>query len=309
MYQIGYGTAYQGIDFLGNPSAEIPKTIAYELGVEYDVNNMILVHASGYYKDVSDQIAYVGYTSIDGSVNYTTTENSNYEDIRGLEIRVQKRYGRWFTGWINYNYIVQTWGYIGRDHYYENPRDQMRYGYQNPKQEKPLARPFLRANLVLHTPKAWGPKLLGTHPLDQWQINLLLGWKAGDYITWDPLDTYELQDNLQWKSQYSADLRMGKNISTNKLDLMVFVDINNVFDLQYIAMQGFDGGDDWRNYMESLQLPMYEEEQYTAAGYTGGNDQVGDVYSDDKPHINMPNRGFLTYLNPRSITLGFRINF
>ena len=309
MYQIGYGTAYQGIDFLGNPSAEIPKTIAYELGVEYDVNNMILVHASGYYKDVSDQIAYVGYTSIDGSVNYTTTENSNYEDIRGLEIRVQKRYGRWFTGWINYNYIVQTWGYIGRDHYYENPRDQMRYGYQNPKQEKPLARPFLRANLVLHTPKAWGPKLLGTHPLDQWQINILLGWKAGDYITWDPLETYELQDNLQWKSQYSADLRMGKNISTNKLDLMVFVDINNVFDLQYIAMQGFDGGDDWRNYMESLQLPMYEEEQYTAAGYTGGDDQVGDVYSDDKPHINMPNRGFLTYLNPRSITLGFRINF
>jgi hypothetical protein len=102
---------------------------------------------------------------------------------------------------------------------------------------------------------------------------------------------------------------MGKNISTNKLDLMVFVDINNVFDLQYIAMQGFDGGDDWRNYMESLQLPMYEEEQYTAAGYTGGDDQVGDVYSDDKPHINMPNRGFLTYLNPRSITLGFRINF
>lgn len=64
----------KGIDFLGNPSAEIPKTIAYELGVEYDVNNMILVHASGYYKDVSDQIAYVGYTSIDGSVNYTTTE-------------------------------------------------------------------------------------------------------------------------------------------------------------------------------------------------------------------------------------------
>lgn len=309
MYQIGYGTAYQGIDYIGNPSAEIPKTIAYELGVEYNVSDMILIHASGYYKDISNQIAYVGYTSIDGSVNYTTTENTNYEDIRGFEIRLQKRYGRWFTGWINYNYIVQTWGYFGRDHYYENPRDQMRYGYQNPKQEKPLARPFLRANLALHTPKSWGPKLLGTHPLDQWQINLLLGWKSGDYITWDPLDTYELQDNLQWKDEFSADLRMGKNISTNKVELMIFVDINNVFDLEYISMQGFDGGDDWRNYLESLHLPMYNDEQYTAAGYTGGDDKVGDVYSNDKPHINMPNRKFLTYLNPRSISLGIRINF
>jgi len=309
MYQIGYGTAYQGIDYLGNPSAEIPKTIAYELGVEYNLSNTILLHASGYYKDVFEQIAYVNYTSIDGSVNYTTTENTNYEDIRGFEIRAQKRYGRWFTGWINYNYIVQTWGYFGRDHYYENPRDQLRYGYQNPKQEKPLARPFVRSSLVFHTPKAWGPKILGMRPFGQWQANVLLTWKAGDYITWDPLDTYELQDNLQWRSEFNSDLRIAKNISGGKTDLMFFMDITNVLGLQYISMQGFDGGDDWRNYVESLHLPMYDSEEYLAMGYTGGNDQLGDISSKDKPHINMPNRGFLTYLNPRRITIGFRYNF
>ena len=309
MYQIGYGTAYQGIDYLGNPSAEIPKTIAYELGVEYDLSNMVLLHASGYYKDIFEQIAYVDYTSIDGSVNYTTTENSNYEDIRGFEVRVQKRYGRWFTGWINYNYIVQTWGYFGRDHYYENPRDQMRYGYQNPKQEKPLARPFARSNLVFHTPQAWGLKIFKMRPLEQLQANLLLGWKAGDYITWDPLDTYELQDNLQWTSEFTADLRVAKNISSKNSDLMFFMDVTNIFGLQYISMQGFDGGDDWRNYLESLHLPMYDDDAYTAAGYAGGDDQLGDVYSKSKPHINMPNRGFLTYLNPRRFTIGFRYNF
>ena len=309
MYQIGYGTAYQGIDYLGNPSAEIPKTIAYELGVEYDLSNMVLLHASGYYKDIFEQIAYVDYTSIDGSVNYTTTENSNYEDIRGFEVRVQKRYGRWFTGWINYNYIVQTWGYFGRDHYYENPRDQLRYGYQNPKQEKPLARPFARSNLVFHTPQAWGPKIFKMRPLEQLQANLLLGWKAGDYITWDPLDTYELQDNLQWTSEFTADLRVAKNISSKNSDLMFFMDVTNIFGLQYISMQGFDGGDDWRNYLESLHLPMYDDDAYTAAGYAGGDDQLGDIYSKSKPHINMPNRGFLTYLNPRRFTIGFRYNF
>jgi len=309
MYQVGYGTAYQGIDFLGNPSADIPKTIAYELGVEYDVSKMILVHAAGYYKDVSNQIGYIGYTSIDGSVNYSTTQNNNYEDIRGFEFRIQKRYGRWFTGWLNYNYVVQTWGFFGRDHYYEDLRAQMRYGYQNPQQEKPLARPFFRANLVLHTPKAWGPQVLGARPLDQLQINFLLGWKAGEYLTWDPTDTYELQDNLQWKSQYSADLRVGKQISRDKANVQLFMEVRNVFNLKYISMQGFADGDDWRSYLESLHLPMYKDEQYEAAGYTGGNDRVGDRKSDDKPYINMPNRNFLTYLNPRRISLGLRINF
>jgi hypothetical protein len=309
MYQIGYGTAYQGIDFLGNPSAEIPKTVSYELGVEYNLSNTVLLHASGYYKDVFEQIAYVNYTNIDGSVNYTTTENSNYEDIRGFEIRAQKRYGRWFTGWINYNYIVQTWGYFGRDHYYENPRDQLRYGYQNPKQEKPLARPFARSSLVFHTPKAWGPKIFGMRPFGQWQANMLLTWKAGDYTTWDPLETYELQDNLQWRSEFNGDLRIAKNISGEKNDLLFFMDITNVLGLQYISIQGFDGGDDWRDYLESLHLPMYDGEEYLAKGYTGGDDRLGDVSSKDKPHINMPNRGFLTYLNPRRFTIGFRYNF
>ena len=309
MYQIGYGTAYQGIDFLGNPSAEIPKTVSYELGVEYNLSNTVLLHASGYYKDVFEQIAYVNYTNIDGSVNYTTTENSNYEDIRGFEIRAQKRYGRWFTGWINYNYIVQTWGYFGRDHYYENPRDQLRYGYQNPKQEKPLARPFARSSLVFQTPKAWGPKIFGMRPFGQWQANMLLTWKAGDYTTWDPLDTYELQDNLQWRSEFNGDLRIAKNISGEKNDLLFFMDITNVLGLQYISIQGFDGGDDWRDYLESLHLPMYDGEEYLAKGYTGGDDRLGDVSSKNKPHINMPNRGFLTYLNPRRFTIGFRYNF
>lgn len=158
-----------------------------------------------------------------------------------------------------------------------------------------------------------GPQVLGIRPLDQLQINFLLGWKAGEYLTWDldrSLGTYEeLQDKLQWKGQYSADLRVGKQISGDKANVQLFMEVTNVFNLKYISMQGFAAGDDWRSYLESLHLPMYRDEQFEAAGYTGGNDRVGDRKSDDKPYINMPNRNFLTYLNPRRITLGLRINF
>jgi len=267
---------------------------------------MILLHASGYYKDVSDQIGYIGYTSIDGSVNYTTTENNNYEDIRGFEFRVQKRFGRWFTGWFNYNYMVQTGGYHGRAWNYEDVRDQLRYGHQNPKQEKPLSRPYWRANLIFHTPKSFGPVLLGGRPLDKLQLNLLFGWKAGEYFTWDPLNTKELQDNLQWKGLWTADLRLAKTVVSKQTSLMFFMEINNLLGLEYLAYQGFSGGDDWRNYLESLHLPMYDSEKYKAAGYTEGDDEVGDL---DKSYINGPNRKFLANLNPRRISLGLRFNF
>ena len=98
-------------------------------------------------------------------------------------------------------------------------------------------------------------------------------------------------------------------MSSWKIDLRVFMDITNILGLQYISTQGFDGGDDWRDYLESLHLPMYDGEEYLAKGYTGGDDRLGDVSSKTKPHINMPNRGFLTYLNPRRFTIGFRYNF
>lgn len=307
MYQIGYGTAYQGIDYLGNPSADIPKTVAYELGVEYDLSNMILLHFSGYYKDVSDQIGYVGYTSIDGSVSYTTTENNNYEDIRGFEFRIQKRFGRIFTGWFNYNYMVQTWGYHGREWNYEDIRDQLRYGHQNPKQEKPLARPYWRANLTATSPKAFGPTLFGRRPLGQLQANVLLGWKAGEYFTWDPLNTHELENNLQWKGEWTADLRLAKSVAMNSGSLMFFMEITNFLGLEYLSIQGFADGDDWRKYLESLHLPMYKDEEYESQEkFTGGKDRVGDL---DKDYINGPNRKFLTDLNPRRISLGLKFNF
>jgi len=309
MYRIHYGAEARGITFIGNPSADLPKTVAYELGVEYNVRNLFLIHLAGYYKDVSDQTGSVGYRDYDGSVNYSTTENNNYADIRGFELRLDKRFGRWITGWLNYNYMVTTSGYIGRKQYYEDPLQQRLYGLQNPYQERPLARPVARANLNFRTPVGWGPAMVGIKPLGDIRISTLFQWKAGSYVTWDPLQTYELQNNLQWKGEYYFDSRLSKRMRFGKYSIEVFADIKNLFDTKYIQTQGFINSADSQRYYESLHLHMYEGEDYQAAGYTPGNDKPGDRKSEDKPYINMPNRDFLTYLNPRTIFFGLKVDF
>jgi len=316
MYLIRYGSQASGITFIGNPSADLPQTVAYELGVEYNVRDMFLIHLSGYYKDVRNQTGNIGYRSYDGTVNYSTVENNNYADIRGFELRLDKRFGRWVTGWVNYNYMVQTSGYIGRRQYYEDIRQQALYGLQNPYQERPLARPVARANLNVRSPRNWGPTVAGINPLSQIQIGLLADWKAGRYETYDPLETYELNQNLQWKSNYNVDLRLSKRGQVGKYNISLFIDVNNVFNIKTLREQGFAPDDlDRKYYLKSLHLPMYagstpeEAAEYKNLGYIAGDDKAGDIKSDDKPYINMPNIDHLTFIDMRVIYWGLRIDF
>jgi len=310
MYQIDYGRAdAKGIVFLGNPSADLPKTVSYELGVEYNVRNLFLVHLAGYYKDVSEQTGDVAYTDFDGLVDYETTENNHYADIRGFELRLDKRFGRWITGWFNYNYMVQTSGYFGRDHYYEDPLQQQRYGLQNPVQSRPLARPSMRANLNIRTPRDWGPTVAGIKPFGDINGATLFTWRAGSYQTWDPLSTFELDRNLQWKANYNFDVRFSKRMQFGRYSLTLFADIKNVFNIKTLNTRGFMDTPDREDYLESLHLKMYEGEEYQNQGLMPGNDKPGDVRSDDKPYIDMPNRDLFTFTNQRYAFFGIKIDF
>ena len=309
LYTVRYGESNRGIVFLGNPSADLPKTVAYELGYEHNIANQVLLHVAAYYKDVTDQTGEVQYTNFDGTIDYFTIENNNYEDIRGFELRLEKRYGQWITGWLNYNYMVRTYGYLGRKHYFEDPRAQEIYGMQNPYVERPIAQPFFRANVLLSTPVGWGPKIGPVDVLGSWYLGLLYEWKSGDWMTWDPLNTHKLQNNVQWKDYSNLDLRVSKDILIGQTRFSFYVDIANALNTKRLSMLGFSDQKDWDAYMRSLHLPMYDAPEYKGQNLTPGNDRPGDIRSDDKPYIDMPNRKYLMYSGLRRVYFGVRVSF
>jgi len=295
--------------FWGNPSADMPKTVAYELGYEHNIHNLFLLHLAGYYKDVTDQTGEVSYTNYDATVDYGTIENNNYEDIRGFEISLDKRVGKWITGWINYNYMVTTSGYTGRDHYFQDESLQRIYGIKHPYQERPIARPVLRANIHFAIPEDFGPTIAGLKPFGDFHLNFLYSWQAGWWQTWDPLHTYKLVNNLQWKDYSDLDVRLNKEFIIGGNHISLFMDVYNLFNTKRIDSQGFSDWEDERSYYYSLHLPQYKGEEYKQAGFVGGNDKPGDMKSKDKPYIDMPDRKFLTYLDLRTISFGLRIGF
>lgn len=305
LYTINYGMA-RGIQFMGNPELKMPKTIAYEIGVEQSLFNMFLVHVSGYYKDVTNEYTNVSYENYDGTVNYVTVSNNTYRDIRGFELKVEKRWGKWITGWVNYDYRVETRGRIGRRAYYEDIRRQQIEGMQDPFQEKPLPRPRMNAFVQLSVPLDWGPAVFGSHIFGGFSISLVHTREAGNYFTWDPLQTYDYYMNVQEKDWVNWNARISKNVALNKFKMVFYVDVRNLFNTKHMSWLGFSDQGDFEAYMKSLHLPMYNDKRYKEAGYVGGNDRFGEYGKD---YIDMPNIKFLTFLYPRTFTVGMKVNF
>jgi hypothetical protein len=310
MYNINFGAGPEGISEIGNPSLNPPRTIAYELGYEHEIAQMYLIRLTGYYKDITDQPASIRYINYDETVNYSTFQNNDYADVRGFELEIRKDFGEWVTGWLNYNYMVETHGIVGREINYQDPRKQAVYGLRNPIQEKPLPQPYARANIQVRTPVKWGPMVGGVHPLEDLSVALLCQYRSGDYLTWEPKPPFTLQNNLQWKSQWNFDARIYKTVSIGNYEVSLFADILNIFDLKYLTGRGFENENDFRDYVNSLHLPMYNGDKYkNDPTFKSGHDKVGDVRSKDKPYINMPNMDFIAWNLPRSITLGLKFNF
>ena len=322
------------ISRIGNPNLPLQKTVAYELGYEHELFNQYLLRLAAYYKDVSHQSNYVRYISADRKVNYLVTEDKNYQDIRGFEITLEKRLGRWFTGFVNYTYMVSTTGYFGRLRYYENPAEQREYERQNIYQEKPLPRPYMRANLSFHTPRDFGPSFFGINWLGEWRLNVMATWRKGYYLTWTRgVAIPGIQYNVKWPDYYNVDMQLGKVFKVGRYNVRFFLDASNVFNFKYFTPYAFVDGNDYRSYMDSLLWPKKIGEPL---GYTVfGHDKIGDLRPSGvkydplepnpnndpeiakrnrerikkKSYIDNPNLKWLYYLNPRDVFFGIKVEF
>lgn len=283
LFLLRISQAFQNVTRIADPSVDLPKTIAYELGYEQNLWDQFLLSLKGYYKDVTNQPRLVRYTSRDNSVNYQINEPNNYADIRGFEIDLRKNRGEWVTGFINYTYMVTSSGFFGLGSYPENPA-QLREVERNTRalyQEKPVPQPYARASIDFFTPVGWGPELGGIKILDQLRLNILANWSAGTYFSYTgrggTIPGYE--NNIQWRDFFNVDLRLSKSFNVGPVGLELFMDVMNVFNIKYMSYgAGFVDQNDWDDYMTSLHLPEYFTNEFAYGNIPG--DDVPGMYRD-----------------------------
>ena len=269
---------------IGNPNHPMPRTINYELGFEQNLFDRYLLRLTGYYKANDDQTNDVSYTNLDQTVSYRLFEPLNYDDIRGFEITVRKRRGKWFGGFVNYTYLQTKGGNFGRDEMYENRQTQATVDATSTRhyQSRPVSRPFGRLGLEFYTPRDFGPQVSKFYPLSNWDMSFVGNWRAGQYSNWYGPEAGAipgLTNNVQYTSIRNMDLRLTKQFAMMGVRAMFFLDVDNVFNLKRLNRSSADprGSDrDWEFYMVSLHLPedTFGEFDPTYA-FIPGNDSPG----------------------------------
>jgi hypothetical protein len=109
----------------------------------------------GYYKDVQNQLSMQNIVSWDADVDMQTFANNSYADIRGIEMRLQRVAGQWFSGFVSLNYAARSTGFTGFRYVFEDPlraRDQR----ETINQQRQEPTPSVSANMTFSTPeKLW----------------------------------------------------------------------------------------------------------------------------------------------------------
>lgn len=276
MFREGRGASGR-INNIGDPNLILAKTVSYELGFDWGLFNTYLIQLAAFYHDITDQQAYTQYISADASMNYFKATNTSYEDIRGFELNLQKRVGRWWTAFANYTYQVSTSGHFGSGILYEDPAEQLQYDREtrNLYQERPIPRPYARVQLSLHTPTDFGPQVLAGRPLSGWTASFVGNWRSGGWYSWNPNAIRAVAQNVRIRDYHNITLRMNKTFRFNRFQCTVFAEIENLLNTRRLSGAGFDNADDERFYMESLHLPASN-----AYNNIVGTDKVGAYRKD-----------------------------
>jgi hypothetical protein len=305
---------------------EFEKTIAYETGYSSDLLGRLLLNVALYYKDITNQPGWVYYQNMNGTVQVNRIENNNYEDIRGLEITLNKKLGNWITGMVNYTYQVESSGYFGLLKQFQDPNVQRDYESLNQYQSKPRPRPYLKAVAHIRSPNNFGPKIFGQSVFGNWASSFIYKYNSGGFETYNPQNLPGVSNNIQWKDNYTTDARFSKKIQLQETTVDFLLDVKNLFNNKFISYAGFADYYDYIDYLESLRFSWEEGKEH-------GIDRIGEYRTwdieyqpyepedwqnptaeeqeilDSKAYIDMPNIRSVSFLNPRDIYFGISVYF
>ena len=252
--QTTYMDEWQG--YYGNPQLGYERTIQYELGVDYNIGDIIKLDLTGYYKDGSREADVI--TGV-YSATYTTTKalmvsNSGYSDVRGIETRIDSRFSGPFNFGLSHEVYWSFDGAVGFNRLYEPgssnlnvPKglDQERGPWDNSQRIKGWV------NLTIR--KDEGPEIFGVRPLSDVNVYSSFWWKQGEQFTYHhPGDPSTEPNNMRWFDYYQIDLRVAKAFDIMGLRTEFSVDIKNVLNLKFLNLLG---GNDLIRYMENPNLP------------------------------------------------------
>lgn len=231
---------------LGNPGLKPQTTIAFEVGTKYQIFPTTALELTGFFRDMRNLVTTQYYAR--APYDYTIFINQDYGRIKGLDFTLIKRAGGYFSGILNYTYMVARGS--GNDPftgYYYREED----AHLRPKREIYLdfdRTHDLSINLDFRLPISFGPEFKRSQPFGGIGLNILFSFASG--LPYTPLDYSEASFNVEPNSarmgnSKSFDVRLDKRMKLQGIEHVFYLKIENLFDWKNPRIVWEATGDPW----------------------------------------------------------------
>jgi len=313
-FQFEPGRSAPGSGTFGSPTLKPEVSYMYDVGITQGLGEGFTFDASGYYKNVKDQVEeaiyYYDYSYTPEGVpipgpTYTTYINRDYADIRGFRLAVSKRKGN-LTGDINYQFSVAT----GKSSAVGNAAPIIGINSEDTKNipKKDILLNFDRThnlivNLGYRTDADWGFTIGDTYPLGNITLAVSAHARSGRPYTYNPTASTSTGEsatmNMRMPAEYNTNIKLSKRLNNFfGVPASIYVEVFNLFNNKQLNYDYITG-------LGTAYLTDYHTKPIDAPD--------GILYNDGIIKGNMQyglDHSFIVYENdPRSVTFGMTVDF
>jgi Carboxypeptidase regulatory-like domain/TonB-dependent Receptor Plug Domain len=252
--QTTYMDEWQG--YYGNPDLGYERTIQYELGMDYNIADIVKLDVTGYYKDASHEAGVI--TGV-YAATYTATKplmvsNSGYSDVRGIETKLDSRFDGMFNFGLSHEIYWSFNGEVGFSRLYEDGSTSVDVPKGN-RQQSGAWGDYQRikgwASFTID--KDQGPEIAGVKPFSDVNVFANFWWRSGDQYTYHaPGDQSTEPNNMRWFNYYEVDLKVSKGIQFAGVTTELSVSVKNLLNSKFLRLLY---GDDMTRYIQNPNLP------------------------------------------------------
>jgi len=226
----------------GQPDLDAQRTVAYEVGLSHQFSDRVAAHIVAYYKDVTGLIGtryYFPY--FEGRyVGYTLYVNEDYANIKGLELTIDIRPDRYFSGGLTYTYSVAKGSASSETEQYPGTQESTLLYYLDFDKTH-----VFNANITYRIPEGEGPEFFGRKILSNSDVSLIFKASSGYPYTPSGRDIgFVIKNSLRMPATYTVDLEAGKEFTIYKrAKFRLFTEVYNLFNRRNILYVYPDTGD------------------------------------------------------------------
>ncbi|MEO0069687.1 MAG: TonB-dependent receptor, partial [candidate division WOR-3 bacterium] len=317
----------RGNQIIGNPDLLAQQTIAYELGVEQQVSDIVVADATAYYKDIFDLLGVRYQQAV--PMGYYPVVNEDYGSVRGFEVGLQKLKSNYWTARLSYGLsLARGTGSYAYEWYYQR----YRYGVDpvTGQEMEPPNRDYALEFDERHNAKlSLGcefPEELNLAAFRQFSASVLFNYGSG--LPYTPLEVRRLnagrptaeRNSARMPPRFTTDLNLAKYLQFGKMKLGLTCVVTNLFNTEVVQwVYGHTGRPDDDGYIATFSPANWildPDVTLLSSKYNPVRDINHDGYITDQEEYIAYRLGYLDFVNnpanfgpPQQMKLGIILEF